>query len=325
MQFESMRRARLTLPLGAMLGAALLAIGLPAGAAPQTVEVRHAKGTATVPANPARVVTMDLVSLDTLDALGVAVAGVPNAKLPGYLSRYQDASVPKVGTLFEADQAALRAVQPDLVLVGGRSAKQYETLSALAPTLDMSVDRADRIGSLTANAIALGRIFGKEPLAQQKVQALRERVAQLKSRAATAGSALVVLAVGDKLVAQAPGARFGTVHDTFGFAPAMPDLQPEGRGTALTLEQIRDAGPDWLFVIDRDAGVGKEPSPAAAALPASPLQASRGGKAIRVVRLDPVNWYLMDGGGLTGMQATVQQLLDATAPAGRTQATRQDR
>ncbi|MCD9119706.1 siderophore ABC transporter substrate-binding protein [Cupriavidus sp. UGS-1] len=279
------------------------------------LSIAHAKGSTTLAAAPARVVTMDLPTLDTLDALGVPVAGVPATKLPPHLARYQEDSVVKVGTLFEPNQAVIEAIAPGLIVVGGRSAKQYETLSRLAPTVDLSLDRGDRIGSIARHAESLGRVFGRQQQAGSAVQALRAGVDALKQKAATAGTALVVLTAGDNISAQGPGSRFGTVHDAFGFQAALPDLNPEGRGTKLTVQQIREANPDWLFVIDRDAAVGKPPSAALASIDGAALERNAAGKPVRVVKLDPILWYLMDGGGVRGMQLTVRQISDALRDA----------
>ncbi len=300
-----------------------IAAAPPASAAPvaplpatgPTLSIAHAKGTTTLPAQPAKVVTMDLAALDTLDALGVPVAGVPATTLPPHLARYRSDSVVKVGTLFEPNPAVIEAIAPGLIVVGGRSAKQYEALSRLAPTVDLSIDRADRIGSIARHAESLGRVFGRQQPAATAVQALRAGVETLKQKAATAGTALVVLTAGENISAQGPGSRFGTVHDAFGFQAALPDLNPEGRGAKLTVQQIRDANPDWLFVIDRDAAVGKPPSAALASLDGGALGRNAAGKPVRVVKLDPILWYLMDGGGLRGMQLTVRQLSDAIGSA----------
>ncbi|ALD93365.1 iron ABC transporter substrate-binding protein [Cupriavidus gilardii CR3] len=279
------------------------------------LSIAHAKGTTTLAAPPAKVVTMDLSTLDTLDALGVPVAGVPATKLPAHLVRYQDDSVVKVGTLFEPNQAVIEAIAPGLIVVGGRSARQYEALSRLAPTVDLSIDRGDRIGSIARHADSLGRVFGRQQQAGSAVQALRASVEALKQKAATAGTALVVLIAGEHISAQGPGSRFGTVHDAFGFQAALPGLNPEGKGTKLTVQQVREANPDWLFVIDRDAAVGKPPSAALASIDGAALGRNAAGKPVRVVKLDPVLWYLMDGGGVRGMQLTVQQISDVLRDA----------
>jgi ABC-type enterochelin transport system substrate-binding protein len=81
------------------------------------VTVAHAKGSTHAPVAPQRVVVYDLGSLDTLHTLGVPVAGVPKAQFPDYLAGYADASkYTAAGSLFAPD---------------------YDTLSRIAPTLDL--------------------------------------------------------------------------------------------------------------------------------------------------------------------------------------------
>ncbi len=86
-------KKRLSSYLGALAaGAALLTMTACGGGAvassstdkATTITVEHAQGsTSNVPVNPEKVFTFDLGVLDTLDALGVEPAGVPEATLPG--------------------------------------------------------------------------------------------------------------------------------------------------------------------------------------------------------------------------------------------------
>ncbi|RYE79778.1 MAG: hypothetical protein EOP19_19750, partial [Hyphomicrobiales bacterium] len=79
--------------------------------------IKHAQGETKVVRNPQKVITFDYASLDTLDALGVDIAGLPGSNLPHYLGQYGDAKYIKVGTLFEPDYEAIAAAQPDLIIV----------------------------------------------------------------------------------------------------------------------------------------------------------------------------------------------------------------
>jgi iron complex transport system substrate-binding protein len=65
------------------------------------------RGSVEVPYQPEAVVTFDIATLDTLDAIGAgdAVVGIPDIALPDYLSDYAD--LPKVGSLFEPDFEAV--------------------------------------------------------------------------------------------------------------------------------------------------------------------------------------------------------------------------
>ena len=52
--------------------------------------------------NPEKVVVFDFGMLDTLDELGIEVAGVPQANVPSYLSKYEDSKYTNVGRLERA-------------------------------------------------------------------------------------------------------------------------------------------------------------------------------------------------------------------------------
>lgn len=78
---------------GRFLASAIaLAAFLPGYANAGEIIVKHAQGETVLPDTPKKVLTFDLATLDTLDALGVEVAGVPSALIPAYLSRYEGAT-----------------------------------------------------------------------------------------------------------------------------------------------------------------------------------------------------------------------------------------
>ena len=52
--------------------------------------IKHNAGETVVNMNPQRVVSFDFGSLDTLEALGVEVIGIPKANIPAYLAKYKD-------------------------------------------------------------------------------------------------------------------------------------------------------------------------------------------------------------------------------------------
>jgi len=58
----------------------------------EEVEVTHEfdEEAVTVKKNPEKVVVFDFGILDTFDELGVEVAGLPQANVPGYLEKYKD-------------------------------------------------------------------------------------------------------------------------------------------------------------------------------------------------------------------------------------------
>ncbi len=276
----------------------------------QDMTVRHAQGETRLPPNFGPVLVFDMPSLDTLDALGVAVAGVPTGLKPPHLAKYDGPSYKKIGTFFEPDYEAVNAAEPGLIVVGGRSAPKYADLSRIAPTIDLTVDPNDYLESSIANAETLGRIFGKTAMVKQRVDRLRASIAALKATAANAGTGLLVLTTGGKMSAYGVGSRFGILHSEFGIRPAVENLKVSNHGQAISFEFILQANPDWLFVIDRDAAIGQDGKPARQFLDNDIVRRTTAWQKNQVVHLDGGSWYVV-GGGLASLQKDVDNLTAA--------------
>jgi len=299
-------------PLAALVAGALALGSLTADAMAQDLKIQHTKGETTVPAKPKKVLAFDMASLDTLNALGVEVAGVPTARFPEYLAKYSSDKYQKVGTLFEPDYEAVNAAEPDLIIVGGRSSAKYADLAKIAPTIDLTVDPKDFMGSVKRNVATLGRIFDRQAEAETQLAKLEKSMADLRQDAAKAGKGLLVLTTGGKMSAYGPGSRFGILHDEFGIVPAVEGLATTNHGQAVSAEFILKTNPDWLFVIDRDVVVNQKGGAAKKVLDNELVTQTTAWKQDQVVYLDPVNWYLM-GGGLTALQSSVDQIAKAIA------------
>nr|WP_246408475.1 siderophore ABC transporter substrate-binding protein [Microvirga lupini] len=302
--------ARLTGIVAAFFGGTF-ALGSPTAIA-QDLKVQHAKGETTVPMRPKKILAFDLASLDTLNTLGVEVAGVPTARFPEYLAKYGSDKYEKVGTLFEPDYEAVNAAGPDLIIVGGRSSVKYADLAKIAPTIDMTVDPKDYVGSVQRNVQLLAQIFDKRAEAERHLAKLEKSMADLRREASTAGKGLLVLTTGGKMSAYGPGSRFGHLHTGFGIVPAVEGLATTNHGQAVSAEFILKTNPDWFFVIDRDAATGQNGGAAKKVLDNDLIAQTKAWKTNQVVYLDPTNWYLI-GGGLTAMQASVDQIAKALA------------
>ncbi len=255
--------------------------------------IKHAQGETTVPQNPAKVLTFDLASLDTLDALGVDILGLPGSNLPAYLSKYADDKYVKVGTLFEPDYEAVAAAEPDLIIVAGRSAGAYPELSKIAPTIDLSNNWADFEGSIKSNSRILGEIFGKTAEVDAMIVSLDSKIAAVKAKAPEAGKGLIVLTNGAEVTAFGVGSRFGWIHETLGVQPAT-EAKAETHGDVISFEFLLETNPDWLFVVDRDAATGSGSS--AAILDNELVAQIDAVKNGRVVDIDPVRSYVINGG-----------------------------
>ena len=276
----------------------------------QEITVTHAQGETVLPATPVNVATFDFATIDTLDALGVEIKGVPASNLPEYLAKYAADSYAKIGTIFEPDYEAVNALAPDLIIVAGRSSAALPELAKIAPTIDLSNDWASFEASIKDNSRKLGEIFGKEAEVEALIATLDEKIAALKADAADAGTGLIVLTSGAEVTAYGTGSRFGWIHDTLGVTPAIADVEAATHGDAISFEFILETNPDWLFVIDRDAATGE--GAAAAILDNELVAQTNAWKNGNVVYIDPVRSYIVNG-GLPAFTVLVDQVGAALA------------
>jgi len=286
------RRARSVPLLAACTGTALLltacgnSAGPPAADAatgPETVTVADARPTLTlveedgesslqedrttdrgsveVPFRPEAVVTFDIATLDTLDAIGAgdAVVGIPEVTLPDYLSRY--AELPTVGTLFEPDFEAVAELDPDLVVTAGRSTGQYDELAEISTTIDLTGGYAGAFDpdAAIARAEQLGEVFGREDEVAGRVADLQGQIEDISD--GVSGTALVLSVSGGEYSAFGEGSRFGWFYDVLGFTPAVVAAQLPGEpgsphGESVSNEFILTAAPDWIIAFDRGAATG---------------------------------------------------------------------
>ena len=272
--------------------------------------IQHELGETTVQKNPEKVVVFDFGALDTLDKLGVEVAGVPQENVPSYLSKYEGETYENVGSLKEPDFEKISEIAPDLILISGRQAEAYEELSKIAPTVFIGVDTTNYMESFANNVTMLGEIFGKEEQAKEELATMTESVKQLNEKASASGkNGLIILSTGGKISAYGPGSRFGIIHDEFGVTPVDENIEASTHGMSVTFEYIAEKNPDYLFVIDRDQVVGGE-TEASKGLDNELVNDTKAAQNGNIVYLDPEIWYL-SGGGLTSVAEMVKEVDEA--------------
>ncbi|WP_245958446.1 siderophore ABC transporter substrate-binding protein [Pelagibacterium sediminicola] len=246
--------------LPALLSAAAVSLALTAGAMAQDVTITHPQGETTINGVPEKVFVIDWAAFDNLTALGVEVAGAPGSNAPGYLAGSIPSGLVNVGSLFEPDFEAIAAEQPDLVIVAGRSAATYPTVSEIAPTIDMSVSNVEGIvDGVKGNLETLGEIFSVEAKADKLIAALDAKVAEARDLAADEGTGLVIVTNAGNLGIYGPDSRVAWVYNELGIPSVFDEVDDRDHGgDAISFEYLLENNPDWLFVVDRDAGVGNE-------------------------------------------------------------------
>jgi iron complex transport system substrate-binding protein len=305
----------LALPLSAVLavsacGDVEAATTADGDAASREITVSHAQGETTVPVDPETVVVFDVGVLSTLDSLGVEVAGVPDAVFPEALAQYGEDGYPKVGSLFEPDYEAVNALEPDLIIVAGRSAAVYPELAEIAPTVDLTVDNGDFVASFEERVTSLAEIFGAEEEVADRLAALDERIAEVTEAAQGAGDALFVMTSASELSAYGPGTRFGFVYNELGLTPADDKLTAADHGDAISFEYLAETDPDILFVLDRDAAIGESGAAAEQVLDNELVHGTKAWTNDGVHYLDSTVWYIAPN-GLPSVESMVEEIAAA--------------
>ncbi|WOV87147.1 siderophore ABC transporter substrate-binding protein [Sporosarcina oncorhynchi] len=275
----------------------------------ETISVKHelSDKPVEVAKNPEKVVVFDFGTLDTLDDLGVEIAGLPRNTVPGYLSKYDDDKYVNLGSLKEPDFEALHAMKPDVIFISGRQSDLYEEFAKIAPTIYVGLDTAHYIDSFKHNAELMGEIFGKEDKVKAELEDIDAKIAEIKEKAVESKSkALVVLATEGKVSAYGPNSRFGLVHDVLGFTPADEKIEVSTHGQNISFEYILEKNPDVLFVIDRDAAIGNGAS-AQGAIENDLVKKTEAFKNNKIVYLNGEYWYL-SGGGLLSMKEMIKEV-----------------
>ncbi|MDN5570174.1 MAG: ABC transporter substrate-binding protein [Propionibacteriaceae bacterium] len=311
--------ARLLAPLAAL---ALLGTGCASttptdetpSAAATTVTIDHAQGAATLPQDPASVVVLDYASLDTLNELGLSdrVTGVANGTLPETLSVYAD--VERIGSSQEPDIEAIAALDPDAIIISGRSSAKYAELNEVAPTIDLSSHTYEPVEVLTNSVTALGRLFAVEDAAQAELDEVTALIEATRAGMSTENTGLILMTTGGKLSAYGPGARFGSlIHDALGVPAAAPDLsREESHGQAVSFEFLAETNPGALYVIDRDAAIGQQGDSAQQLLDNPLVHRTDAWTHDRVTYLDGGSWYIV-GYGLANTKSMINDVAGTLA------------
>src|SRR5690606_34836650 len=136
-----------------------------------------------------------------------------------------------------------------------------------------------------------------------------DRIAAAREKATDAGTGLVLLTSGGEITAYSINSRFGFVHDVFGVAPATGELgDTESRhGEAVSFEFIREANPDLLYVVDRDAAIGEEGKSAEEILDNALVKKTSAWKNDKVSYVDAEAWYIVVG-GLTSLGTLIDEV-----------------
>jgi iron complex transport system substrate-binding protein len=244
----------------------------------------------TVRTNPKTIAVYDYAILDMLDAVGVEALGIEKLivptkdTLPAALSYYSKQGNDKVisgGSLFYVDWDVLDLVQPELMILGGRSfgmnasgerlsgddAVQFrtKTLERYAKTvfvkLAINAAHSRFTQGIERNVTALAAIFPDAASAfENKLAEVKSRIKDVHDKAAAAGKTALFCMMVDQTTLSVfnPNSRFDMLFEDFGFTPvdAAPVSWTDQHGFNARAEYVLEKNPDVIFLLDRSSIVG---------------------------------------------------------------------
>ncbi|MBO9409609.1 siderophore ABC transporter substrate-binding protein [Shimia sp. R9_1] len=294
-----------------ILSVAAICIGSAALGADVTIPTY--RGDATVEQSPSKIVALDIAAVDTLNALDVPLAGVPANLYVSYLGEVSEHAKP-VGTLFEPDFEAIAIMAPDLIVAGGRSSKQFEALSEIAPTLDMTIWGDDHVETALARLRGYGEIMDKKAEATALESAFSDKLAEAKAAIKGKGNALIVLTNGPKISVYGKGSRFGWLHSALELPETVEGVDAQTHGEAVSFEFIAKANPDWMIVVDRAAAIGQENQSAKTTLDNALVAQTAAWSKNQVIYLNAADVYIA-GGGIQSVLRTLDEIVQGFGAA----------
>lgn len=277
---------------------------------PALIRITTAEGSTQLPANPEKVAIYDYAVLDTVTALGVKPAVVPEKKFLARLDRDSEGAV-KAGTIFEPDFEVLHAAQPDLIMLGLASHSHQHELANIAPTINMRVNGTHLVSDGLKRLDEFGKLFGKEAEAAQWHRQTETLLADTRAAIAKQGNpkGLVIMVNGGKLAAFGDASYFGWLYRELGITPAHHDLNAQEHGLPVSFEFLRQTDPDWLFVVDRTAAVGEVGDSARQVLDNPLMRQTRAWRQNHIVYLS--SDAFIAGGGIRQIQQDLNTIKTA--------------
>lgn len=228
-----------------------------------SVTVTDNHGEQTVPAEIETVVATDNRSFEMLDQWGIKLAAAPKAIIPFTVSDYKDnPDVQDIGNHREPNLEIVAAADPDLIVTGQRFDKYYDDLKKLAPNSAI-VDFEPREGKpldeeLKRHAKGMGTVFGKEKEADQLIADFDKALERARKAYNPDVKVMALNSSGGTLgyIAPTVGRTFGPLFDLIGMKPALEvdKASDDHQGDEISAESIAKANPDFIMVLDRDAG-----------------------------------------------------------------------
>ena len=159
-------------------------------------------------------------------------------------------SLPDVGSAYEPSIETIVRSQPDLILIEALTQARFVGIFAESGLKVVAI-RAESVDDVVGNISMIGKIIGKESVAEKAVSDIQDRLALVE----TEDNRSVLLLISDQdrnLYAARPESYTGLIADTLGLvnkAAGLPDSGPYPGFALMSIEAILTANPDVIVTI----------------------------------------------------------------------------
>jgi iron complex transport system substrate-binding protein len=155
------------------------------GQAVADIHIQDSRGEQVFSQSPQRVVVLNWDLLEQVLELDITPVGAPN--LPSYTEWVSQPAIPAgvedIGTRAEPNLDKISALKPDVIIAASPQKDLIPTLERIAPVVYLSnygqQDQSAQVAIEQFKTLAV--LFGKQELAQQKLDAMSERFKQLST------------------------------------------------------------------------------------------------------------------------------------------------
>ena len=260
--------------------------------------------------NPERVVVFDYGVADVLHNMDVEIVGIAKGKImPEVVSYYDDEKYANVGSLKEPDFEAIKALNPDLIIISGRQAEMLEDFEEIAPTINLGVDGTNYVESFKSNTETLGKIFDKEDKVSELVSEIENKIEELnKTIADKKLTATTVLVNEGNLSVFSGESRFGIIYNELGFINADDKIEASTHGQQVSFEYFLENDAEYIFVVDKAMATSGESD--SNILDNDIIKNTTAYKNGKLINLNSEVWYTV-AGGIDSTNAMIDEIAEA--------------
>ncbi len=275
---------------------------------PKDITITHEIDEVTLNVNPEKIIVFDYGVLDSLDALGEEVIGLPKSNIPTHLDKYNDEKYEDVGTLKEPNFEKIYELKPDVIFISTRQKDLYEQFKEIAPTIYVPLYGEKYLQSFKDNMNIIGKIFNKENEVKEEILKIETASNELNDQVKSSGkNALFIMADEGSMSAYGLGSRFGIIHDQFGFIPVDEKIDTSTHGQKISFEYIVEKNPDYIFIIDRGAVTSNGNLSAENLMNNDMMKKTAAFENDNIVYLDSHIWYVATG-GINGTMKMIEEV-----------------